>query len=148
MSNIKVFGCFITVDGASQNIFACSTNKQELELPYFNIDNPKTLYHEIRYNIQHLFLENMIKFLEEIIISFIDIQNYLLLETIESYKDKFKDINDDDIILLCGVVLHEKLRTDSMHWIPINNILFPKNIQTIMDDKTKIVKYVFDKMLL
>lgn len=148
MSNIKVFGCFITVDGGSQNIFACSTKKDELDLPYFHIENAKMLYHEIRYNIQHMFVENMIKFLEEIVISFIDIQNYLLLDIVEKSKDKYSDIEDNDIILLCGIVLHEKLKTDSMYWVPISNILFPKNIQTIMDDKTKVVKYVFDKMII
>jgi hypothetical protein len=93
-----------------------------------------------------MFVQNAIKFLEEIIISFFDIQNYHVLELLEEQKNKY-EIENTNIILLCGVVLHEKILSENLYWIPIENF-FISNKNTEETTPKKVVKYVFDQMIL
>jgi len=146
MSNIFVINCLITADRQSNKIYIASSNKDEIVFPLLKIENPKFLYNEIRYNIKNMFVQNAIKFLEEIIISFFDIQNYHVLELLEEQKNKY-EIENTNIILLCGVVLHEKILSENLYWIPIENF-FISNKNTEETTPKKVVKYVFDQMIL
>lgn len=150
MSKIVVFNFILAPDIYADKILLASLDKENILIPTTNIENPKFLYNEIRYNIKNLFLENSIRFLEEIRISFMDIQNYLLLDMLdmEYNKEKYTNINDDDIIILSGIVLHEKLFSDKINWISINNILTNSNIGITTDPIFNLTKYVFDKVFI
>jgi hypothetical protein len=147
MRNIHTLYCLITADRSSQKIFVASSEDDSLVFPNTIIENPKFLYNEIKYNIQQMFAKNSIQFLEEIIISFLDIQNYLLLNLIES-SEKYKHIDiDHDVILLCGVVLHEPILSNKLLWKPIENQLMSNEPEKI-NHSYNIIKYVFDQMIL
>lgn len=146
MSNILVINCLITADRQSNKIYIASSSKDETIFPTLKIENPKFLYNEIRYNIKNMFVQNSIKFLEEIIISFFDIQNYHVLQLLEEQKDKY-ETDDTDIVLLCGVVLHGKILSENLYWLPIENF-FRSNQNTEETTTKKVVKYVFDQMIL
>lgn len=146
--NINVFNCLITADPPAKKIYVASSKQDIIVLPVTHIDQPKFLFNEIRYNIKHLFAKDSIKFLEEIILSFIDIQNYLLLNLIDKSED-YKFIQDSDINLLCGIILHEKVLSDKLFWIEIPGFVQNYNIPNVEDtEMTQLIRYVFDKMIL
>lgn len=147
MSNIIVFNTILTVDPIGDKILILSLEKNKIVFPTTKIENPKFLYNEIRYNIKNMFVKNMIKFLEEIRISFIDIQNYILLELLDdpSYK-KLYGANDDDIIILCGIVLYEKLMCDKTYWLSIKNFITESKPDG--DLQKDVIKYVFDHLII
>lgn len=148
MSNIVVFPCIITADTSTKSVFVCSENDSSVIFPTFQISYPKMLYDEMRMNIKNMFNYNTIKFCEEIIVSFLDIQNHLLIDLLESKPETYPNIKEDDIILLCGVVLHDKVESDTIHWIHINSMFLPKNISNTINDDNKIIQYVLDRIVL
>lgn len=148
MRKLINLNCIITADPNSKNIYVLSTREDRVALPYFEISSPKFLYNEIRYNIKSMF-DNIIKFLEEIIISFVDIQNLLVFDLLEKHKDTYHVNLDEDVILLTGLVLHEKMMSDSLYWVPIHNVMVPTEISSLdtEDIHLKVVRYVFEKII-
>lgn len=148
MSNIISCYCLITADKRSKKIFIASTKENDIVLPITTIGSPKFLYNELKYNIQQMFAKNTIQFLEEIIISFIDIQNHHLLNLLDASKNIYADIDmDQDITLLCGVVLHNTILSETLYWIPVENKLM-SNQPEKLNATEHVLYYVFDKMIL
>lgn len=148
-NKIIVVNVIITANPLSNDVLLLSTDKDKLILPSIEITNPKFLYDEIRGNIRNMFDDGVIKYLEEIVISFLDIQNPLLLNLIDSNRDIYEDINDSDIILLCGTILHKKLQTSSLNWKSIENTVLKQKIYSKTNgDIENIIKYVFEQMVI
>ena len=147
MSNIVACYCLITADNRSKKIFVASSKEDEIVFPTITINSPKFLYNELKYHIQEMFIKNAIQFLEEITISFIDIQNYHLLNLLDISSDTYNINTEEDIIILCGVVLHTTILSDNIHWIPVENKLMANQPEKLSASE-HVLYYVFDQMIL
>ena len=114
---IKVFSLILTHDINNNKTVILSTNNDKIILPTFDIQNPKTIYQEIRYAIKDLFEDPELKYVELINISFIEIQNDLLINYIKENKEYEYDENQD-LCLFIGIVLTEKNKTN-LFWSQI-----------------------------
>lgn len=109
MSKIYVFNTLLTSEENTNYIL--STDKHKIYFPFFEISSPRYLYNETRINIKNLFRTDTIKFIEEIIVSFIDIQNEFLLEYISKLGFTKVDI-EQDIFLLSSTILASKVDSE------------------------------------
>jgi hypothetical protein len=116
-NRIHCIACIITSDLKKQENYIVSSSPNQIIFPSFIIESPRALNNEIRYTVKNLFKPNVFKFIQEIVISFTELQNDLLISYIESLNNPQYDINND-IFLLCGIVLHSKLPLENSkyHW--------------------------------
>lgn len=143
-SNISVYYC---VMAQNQKTYALSCKKNKLVFPSRNVIAPKILYDELRYHIKSLFdsTADNIAFFDNIIISYLDIQNYLLIQYLESEKEDYT-YKDNDIVLLCGVILYNKVPSKNNYWIPVDtSVQLDTSRQKPLD---QIVTYVITKSIL
>lgn len=134
MSKIYVFNTIITSDLQNQKSYILSSSKDRILFPYFEIHSPRYLFNEIRCNIKNLFKQDSIRFIEEIIISFTEIQNELIISYVENLQDSTFDLNND-MFILASVILSEKLQS-ALTWTNFNytiDIENPDIIESIID---------------
>jgi len=134
MSKLYLFNSILTTDQKTDTNWILSLDKYHIHFPFFEISSPRYLHNEARINIKNLFTKDSIKFIEEIIISFIDIQNPFLIEYIDSLQLPVFDL-DKDIFILCSTILTSKIDS-RLFWNKFNyEISFTKpDIQTAIID--------------
>lgn len=133
-NKIYVFNTIITHD-LSNRTYVLSSSKDKIELPFFEIISPRYMLNEIRSNIKNLFKINTIRFLEEIIISFTEIQNEIILAYIEKNYDLDTFDIDNNIFVIAGTILSEKLPSNLM-WHTFDhsvNLEKPNITETVID---------------
>jgi hypothetical protein len=62
---------------------------------------------EIRYNVKSIFDSKVIKFIEQVIVSGLDIKNELLIDYIKEIDTHQIYDLDHDLFLLCGIVIQK-----------------------------------------
>ena len=107
MSRVFVTSCILTSDLNTDVSYVLSEDNEKLRLPTFQVVAPRLLMNEIRYNVFHMFEPASFSFMEEIILSRLEIQNEFLLSYISNLKDNRYDINQD-IFILNGLILSKK----------------------------------------
>ena len=107
MSRVFVTSCILTSDLNTDVSYVLSEQNEKLRLPTFQVVAPRLLMNEIRYNVFHMFEPASFSFMEEIILSRLEIQNEFLLSYISNLKDNRYDM-DQDIFILNGLILSKK----------------------------------------
>ena len=107
MSRVFVTSCILTSDLNTDVSYVLSEENEKLRLPTFQVVAPRLLMNEIRYNVFHMFEPASFSFMEEIILSRLEIQNEFLLSYISNLKDNRYDM-DQDIFILNGLILSKK----------------------------------------
>ena len=107
MSRVFVTSCILTSDLNTDVSYVLSEDNEKLRLPTFQVVAPRSLMNEIRYNVFHMFEPASFSFMEEIILSRLEIQNEFLLSYISNLKDNRYDM-DQDIFILNGLILSKK----------------------------------------
>ena len=117
MSRVFVTSCILTSDLNTDVAYVLSEQKDTLRLPTFQVVSPRLLMNEIRYNIFHMFEPASFSFMEEIMLSHLEIQNEFLLSYISNLKDDRYDM-DQDMFILNGVILskQETQRNTNLGW--------------------------------
>ena len=117
MSRVFVTSCILTSDLNTDVSYVLSEQNEKLRLPTFQVVAPRLLMNEIRYNVFHMFEPASFSFMEEIILSRLEIQNEFLLSYISNLKDNRYDM-DQDIFILNGLILSKKetQRNTSLCW--------------------------------
>ena len=117
MSRVFVTSCILTSDLNTDVSYVLSEENEKLRLPTFQVVAPRLLMNEIRYNVFHMFEPASFSFMEEIILSRLEIQNEFLLSYISNLKDNRYDM-DQDIFILNGLILSKKetQRNTSLCW--------------------------------
>lgn len=141
MSNLYVFNSIVTFDEKTKNNYVLSLNNNKIELPFFQITTPRYLYNETRFNIKNLFKSDTIRFIEEIIISFMDVQNELLIEYVSQLNSNIFD-TDNDLFILSSVILAEKIET-TLYW---NQFDYEINLQK-PDIQSSIIDYSIQRSI-
>jgi hypothetical protein len=147
--NIRVFNLILTHDNKNNKTVILSTDNDQTVLPTFYIENPKTIHQEIRYLIKNLFDDPGLKYLELINISFIEIQNELLINYIKEIE-QYKYDEDRDLCLFVGVILTEKNKTN-LFWSPIGfpSVSNTNNLSTVQSSSIDILTdYVIKNIVL
>jgi hypothetical protein len=113
---MKLYAFFniISSDINKKENYILSTDKNKIILPYSEISTPRVMMNEIKYNIKNMFDTGIIKFIEEVIISYIDIQNEILLEYVTKLDNNHFDL-DKDLFLSCGIIMNKK-STSKLFW--------------------------------
>ena len=107
MSRLFVTSCILTSDLNTDVSYVLSEENEKLRLPTFQVVAPRLLMNEIRYNVFHMFEPASFSFMEEIVLSHLEIQNEFLLSYISNLKDNRYDM-DQDIFILNGLILSKK----------------------------------------
>ena len=107
MSRIFVTSCILTSDLNTDVAYVLSEQNEKLRLPTFQVVAPRLLMNEIRYNVFHMFEPASFSFMEEIMLSRLEIQNEFLLSYISDLKDNRYDM-DQDMFILNGLILSKK----------------------------------------
>ena len=107
MSRVFVTSCILTSDLNTDVSYVLSEQNEKLRLPTFQVVAPRLLMNEIRYNVFHMFEPASFSFMEEIILSRLEIQNEFLLSYISNLKDNRYDM-DQDMFILNGLILSKK----------------------------------------
>ena len=107
MSRVFVTSCILTSDLNTDVSYVLSEQNEKLRLPTFQVVAPRLLMNEIRYNVFHMFEPASFSFMEEIVLSHLEIQNVFLLSYISNLKDNRYDM-DQDIFILNGLILSKK----------------------------------------
>ena len=117
MSRVFVTSCILTSDLNTDVAYVLSEQNEKLRLPTFQVVAPRLLMNEIRYNVFHMFEPASFSFMEEIVLSHLEIQNEFLLSYISNLKDNRYDM-DQDIFILNGLILSKKetQRNTSLCW--------------------------------
>ena len=117
MSRVFVTSCILTSDLNTDVSYVLSEQNEKLRLPTFQVVAPRLLMNEIRYNVFHMFEPASFSFMEEIVLSHLEIQNEFLLSYISNLKDNRYDM-DQDIFILNGLILSKKetQRNTSLCW--------------------------------
>ena len=104
----------ISSDINKQENYILSAKKNSIILPYSEIMIPRVMMNEIKYNVKNMFETGIISFIEEIIISYIDIQNEMLIEYVE--KTNNTEVNpNENLFVLCGIIMNKK-STSKLFW--------------------------------
>lgn len=107
--------CIITADTKKKQNYVLSTESKEIILPICEMTQTRSLHNEIRYNIKKMFDVDIIKFIEEILVSYTEIQSEPTIKYIEELnKDNTYDLNNS-LFILCGVVM-EKKQSNTFKW--------------------------------
>jgi hypothetical protein len=146
---IRIFNLILTHDTKNNKTVILSTDNKKTILPAFYIENPKTIHQEIRYLIKNLFDDPDLKYVELINVSFIEIQNELLINYIKD-TEEYKYNEDEDLCLFVGVILTEKNKTN-LFWSPIGfpSVSNNSNFSTLESSSTEIlIDYVIKNIVL
>lgn len=105
--NIYSVFVIITSDVDLQKNYILSGSDSSILLPVHRIENAKFLHNEIRYHFKSLFDHHDATIIENIHLSYLDIQNDLAQNYIDSINvNEF--YKNDDLFLLTGVILDHK----------------------------------------
>lgn len=140
MNKVYVYNSIITTDHQSKQNYILSSSNDNIVFPRFEIESSRFLHNEIKCKIKNLFKTNTIRFIEEIIISFIDIQNELLIKYIDTSGLKS---DHDDIFLLSSIILSSKIDSH-LYW---KNFNYEINFQS-EDIVTTLIDYCLQKSLI
>lgn len=129
MSQILSSSCILTFDQKNSIICILSTEQNnKIVFPTFRIESTKNLHNEIRYQIKNLFIDDNAKFIEDIVVSYTDIQNNLYVDYLKELGVTSFDENND-IILLNSIVVGDKFNT-KLYWRPYDHTIDIKNKDT------------------
>lgn len=142
MNKIYSTNIIVSSDTDSQKNYVLSNSNKEIIFPFFEITSPRFLFNEIRSNVRSLFSLESIKFIEEIILSFTEVQNEYLIKYIESLKLELFD-TDNDIQILSCIILAEKIDS-SIYWHPFK---YDSTLQQA-DLKMSLIDYCIQKSIL
>jgi hypothetical protein len=146
---IRVFNLILTHDIKNNRTVILSTDNNKIVLPTFYIESPKTIHQEIRYLIKNLFDDPDLKYIELINVSFIEIQNELLINYIKDTQEYSYDENED-LCLFVGVILTEKNKTN-LFWSPVgySSVSNNNNLSTLQSSSSDILTdYVIKNIVL
>lgn len=121
--NTKILVLFGVMSYDNKRKASCvlSTDPKKIILPSTIIEHTKTLKNEIRYKIKALLSGEKYKLnIEDILISYLDIQNDLCIDYLTDNNNYEFNI-DTDICLLCGIILDQNYKT-SLNWVKSNLI--------------------------
>ena len=121
---LYTFFNIISSDINKNENYILSTDKNNIVLPYSEISTPRVMINEIKYNVKNMFDTGMVNFIEEVIISYIDIQNDMLLEYVTKLDNNNFNL-DQDLFLLCGVITNKK-STSKLFWTKFDYALDEK----------------------
>lgn len=125
MSQIITANCIITFDQKAKSICLLSTSqKDKIVFPTFKIESAKNINNETRYQVKNLFSDDNVKFVQDIIISTIDIQNELYIQYLNELGYNYDENND--IIILNSIVLGDKYNT-KLFWRTYDHMIDIKN---------------------
>lgn len=98
----------ITADTKKKQNYVLSTESKNIVLPICEMTNARTLHNEIRYNVKKMFDTDIIRFIEEILVSYTEIQSEPTIKYIEEINaDQTYDMNNS-LFVLCGIVMEKK----------------------------------------
>jgi hypothetical protein len=112
---LYTFYTIISSDINKQENYILSAKKNEIVLPYSEIMIPRVMMNEVKYNVKNMFDTGIISFIEEIIISYIDIQNEMLLEYVEKNVNNAEVDPNENLFVLCGMIMNKK-STSKLFW--------------------------------
>lgn len=143
----KVFGvsCILSVDHKKKENLIVSCKKENIAFPIFEIEHPRLLWNELRYNIAELFFDNTYnkELIKNITFSYTGIQNELIFQYIESLNDSKYDLEKDIFVLSC-IILEEPYDIKNYYW---NRFKFVKSFQD-MDLFNSIIDFIIQKSVL
>lgn len=143
-NKIFVFNSIISIDSITKNCCVLSTQKNKITLPVFEIEQPRHLQNEIRYNTKNLFSTDLIKTIEQIIISDLEIQNELLYNyIIEEYNDNNIKYNLDKDIFLCSSIIIGNKLNNKLYWCEFNHLKDIKNMTAV----ESLINYLLGKSI-
>lgn len=112
---IYIVYCIVTADTKKKQNYVLSTDSKDIVLPICEITSARTLHNEIRYNVKKMFDADIIRFIEEILVSYTDIETEPTIKYIENInQDNRYDLNQD-LFILCGIVM-EKKQSKTFKW--------------------------------
>lgn len=118
-TKVLVLFCVLSYDNIKKSSCVLSITPNEIVLPFTVIEYTKTLKNELRYKIKALLDHEKSKLnLEDIIISYLDIQNDLCIDYLTDNNNYNFNI-DTDLCLLCGIILDKHYNT-SLNWVNAN----------------------------
>lgn len=127
MSNILSSNCILTFDKKSKNTCILSTTKSDkIVFPTFRIESVKHIINETKYQIKNLFEDENIKFIEDILICTIDIQNDLYSQYIKQLGINSDYDENNDILILNSIILSDKYKT-KLYWRTYEHIIDIQN---------------------
>lgn len=126
----------LSIDTKNKRTFVLSDNEAKISLPILQIENPRYLYNEIKYNTRYLlgFDKNFDK---SILVSYMDIQNNLVLEYIDSLNNS--NYSNEDIFLNVGIIIN-RIYESKLFW---NEFFF--NLQML--ESEPIMYYIIDSTI-
>lgn len=145
MNKIYSIYCVLTIDHVRKENLLVSANKNKIEFPIFEINYPRSLINELRYNVQNLFIDKTYNkdVIKNISFSYTDIQNELILKYLEeTYTDRF-DL-DKDIFVFCAAILDIAYPLNNFEWFKFN---FVKSISG-MDATNSIIDFTIEKSII
>lgn len=141
MNKLYAILTIITPDIKAQKNYILSVSNKDIILPILNIESIEFLHNELRHNIKNIFSKDIRDIIENIKVSYLEIQNDLALSYIKDIN-----INDfykkNDLFLLVGMVLDKKYDSN-FFW---NEFKFRSNkVATIIDN---IIDFTIQKSVL
>ena len=105
---IKVFNLIMTFDRNINETVVLSVSNDDIRLPFFVIYRPTKLKEEIRYLTKCLFEDPSLSHVELIDVSFLDIQNDILLNYVSSNPEMYDYSSEEDLCILSCIIFTEK----------------------------------------
>jgi|LakMenEpi03Aug12_release.lakeMendotaPanAssembly.Ray.scaffolds.fasta_scaffold00642_55 hypothetical protein len=105
--NVFVVYCVVTADEKEKQSYILSLDKEKIIFPIYKLESPRYILNEIRYNVKSIFDSKVIKFIEQVIVSGLDIKNELLIDYIKEIDTHQIYDLDHDLFLLCGIVIQK-----------------------------------------
>jgi hypothetical protein len=134
--NIFAIYNILTIDEKKHKIYVLSADSDLIIFPINQIEHIRFLQNELIYNVKQYFEQyESNEFLESISLSFLDIQNELVLEFINQNNTTYRSVNiDKDIVILCGFILPKPI-SSKLYWNEFNFDINNKNniSQSIVD---------------
>jgi hypothetical protein len=138
--NVFIVYCVVTADEKEKQSYILSLDKENIVFPIYKLESPRNILNEIRYNIKSIFDEKSIKFIEQVIVSSLDIKNELLIDYIKEIDSNQIYNLDDDLFILCGIVIQKMdIMVSDFNWLKFK--------YSIKDKITKPVYGIIDSIL-
>jgi hypothetical protein len=124
--NLYAVYAIIAPDHRVKKNYILSSDKNSIVLPVEKIINGRFLHNEIMYYLKKMFSSSIGMLIEHMELSYIEVQNQLCLNYIDSI-DKNNKYSDDDVFLLVGLIL-DKNHESHMIW---KEFEFKKNVRDL-----------------
>lgn len=132
--NINVYNSILTFNKQNNTTLVLSTNNSEIILPYYVAQYAKYFREEILSWSKNLFRDLKSNDILLIDYSFLEVQNRVLLDYVESIKS-YNYNPENDFCVFVGIIVGSKLES-SHHWIPLNqttDIINQKPIDSLIE---------------